>query len=312
MAKRITSADVIAINSSTDMIKIINQISEQIPELGFLVASPVKDISFKTLVMTALPSAGFRAVNAGLDHTEAVFEAKQVDCQYLDASWTIDNAALKGIRNTAFVPALQRAHLLAAMKKWQRQIYDGVVSDAAGFPGYASLFPYKDSEGVVDAGGTSAGTGSSIYLVKTGEADVSVPWGMDGSITQSDVIDCLLYDDAGKSYHGKAQEVAGYAGLQLTNRTSLLRVANVTEDVSHGCTDSLLSKATVLFRKRYGVMPDGIFMSYRSWQQLHDSRVATSDSGKEADLPEGYQKVEIFPTLGITDTETLLGATPQG
>jgi len=313
MAARLTSAQVIATHTADEMIGIINEIAGMIPELSLLVASPVPEISYKTLVCTGLPTAGFRAINVGRDRSEGVYVLRDVDCKYLDGSWDIDNAAVKGIKGNKFVPQLQRDHLLAAMKAWQRQIYDGVGADAGGFPGLASLFPYSDSDGVVDAGGSSAGTGSSIYLVKTGEQEVCVPWGHDGEITVGELkTDVQLYDGDSKPFMGQTQAIEGYAGLQLTNHKAVMRIGNLTAEDGHTATDSLISGAVIDFAARYGVMPDLIAMSYRSLKQLQDSKTAVNATGAEAPIPESVQKVRVVPTLGITNTETILTATPSG
>jgi hypothetical protein len=311
MAERITSADVIAINSSEEIVGIISEIAKSIPELDFFAASPVPKISYDTLVCTALPTAGFRAINSGRTRTSGVYVNRTVACKYLDASWDADNAALSGINWGDPVRQLQSDHLLAAFKAWQRQVYDGTLANADGFPGMASLFPYADSEGVVDATGSSAGTGSSIYLVRTGIQDVCVPWGKEGRIEEGEIFQTQLYDGEGKPYLGKAQKIEGWAGLQITNAKSIVRIANITADSGHDATDALVTRAIVLFAQRYGIMPDGCFMSYRSWGQIQSHRTATTPTGQEAPLPENVQKVQIHPTLGITDTETLLEAEPE-
>ncbi len=308
MAAKLSSADVVAINSAEEIVGIIVELSKKIPELGFFAASPVMKTSYKTLVRTALPTAGFRAINAGRTRDVGTLVARTVDCKFLDASWDADNAALTGVDWGDPVLEQQSAHLLAALKALQSQIWNGTGADAAGFPGVNSLFPNSDSEGVINAGGTTADTASSVYLVKTGEQDVCMAWGNDGTIKAGDIIDQQLYDGDGKPYMGKAQAIEGWAGLQITNHKSLVRIANLTEDAGKGLTDDLLYQAIETFGERYGVEPDGIFMSHRSRRQLRDSRTATNATGAPAPVPMEVENIPIMATTGITNTEALLAA----
>jgi hypothetical protein len=308
MAERLTSADVVAINSSEEMIGVILQVAKQVPELAYLAASPISKTKYSTLVRTALPTAGFRAINAGRDRNVGTVVSRTVECKYLDASWDADNAALSGIDWGDPIRDQQVAHMLAAMKSLQRQIYDGTGADAAGFPGYASLFPNSDSPGVIDAGGTTGSTGSSVYLVKTGEQDACLAWGNDGRVEAGEVYPTQLTDGDGKTYHGKAQSIEAWAGLQITNHNSLVRICNITEDADKTLDDDLIYKALMLFGERYGVMPDHIWMSYRSLKQLRSSRTATNATGQPAPIPRDVEGVPVIPTLGITNTETLLTA----
>lgn len=308
MATQLSTADVVAINSSESTVGMINQISKQIPELGFLAASPVEKTAYKTIVRTALPSAGFRAIGTGRVRDVGTIAARDVACKYLDASWSADAAAISGIDWGNPVQEQQQAHLLAAMKDLQAQIYYGTGADAAGFAGYASLFPNSNSDGVIDAGGTSASTGSSIYLVKTGVQDVCLAWGNGGKIEEGDVFDTVLLDGSSNPYNAKAQTVAGYVGLQITNYNSLVRIANVTADAGKGATDDLIYSGLTEFARRYGLMPDGIFMSYRSWGQLRTSRTAVNATGASAPLPTDVGGIPVYPTLGLGNTEAIITA----
>lgn len=238
-----------------------------------------------------------------------------VQCKFLDGSWDEDVASFAagnfvGGESADLEQELQRSHILAALKGWQKQIYNGTGADAGGFPGMNSLFTSKTGAGVVDAGGTSANTGSSIYLVKTGVQEVCTVWGNDGEIAAGDIFETLIQepqvDGSIKKYNAKAQNIAGWAGLQISNHQAIVRICNVTEDNGHTCNDALIYKALELFETQYGEMPDGILMSYRSRRQLRDSRTATNPSGTPAPLPTEVENVPVIATLGINKTEALL------
>jgi hypothetical protein len=309
MAANTTSADVIAINTSESIVGIIQEFSKKIPELDFFAASPVAKTYFKTMVRTGLPTAGFRAVGDGRTRDVGTLTQRIVQCYFLDASWAEDEAFFTGTDWSNLEGEMQSAHLLAAFKNWQLQIYNGTANDAAGFPGLASLFPNTDTVGVTDAGGTTPTTGSSVYYIKTGTQDCCVCWGNNGAIVAGDIFPCVIdrLDTTLKQLPGRAQTVAGWAGLQLVNHKSVRRLANLTEDVGHTLTDTLLDTARTAFAEAYGVMPDGCLMSYRSLAQLQQSRTAFSPTASPSPVPNvDSANIQIIPTLGIGKTETLL------
>jgi hypothetical protein len=309
--------DIIALNTSEGIVGIIYEFVEDIPELEFFAASPVKKTYYKVMVRTKLPTSGFRNLGEGRVRDKGTLEQRLVNCMILDAGWDEDMAAFSGAtfvggENANLVEELQRAHMLSALKNWQWQIYNGTTAGTKGFQGLATMFPTLGTPGLINAGGTTANTGSSIYAVKTGTQDVSVVWGMDGQIQPGEIYKTLKSklneSDEMEEYDAFAQDILGWSGLQLANNTSVVRVANITEDAGSTCNDAMLSKALFLFKKQHGSWPDGLLMGHRTWQQLHQSRVATSESGKEADIPEVWQRVKIIPTHGITDTEALVAA----
>lgn len=306
MAERMTSADVVAINSSEEIVGVIHEISKQLPEFGFFAASPVKKTSYKTLVRTELPTAGFRAINTGRDRNVGTIVARNVECKYLDASWDIDDQAVSGVDWGDPIREMQQAHMLAQLKATQSQIWYGTSLDAEGFPGLNALFPNLSVGGVIDAGGTTESTASSVYLIKTGEQDTCLAWGNDGRIEAGEIVDQQLYDSNGKPFMGKAQKVAGYVGLQITNTKAAVRIANITEEDDATCTDDLVYEGIELFAEQYGVEPDGIFMSHRSRRQLRDSKTATNPTGKAAPIPTEVGDIPLFATNGLLNIESLL------
>ena len=310
MAEKLTSADIIAFNTSEEILGVILEASKMIPEMDFFAASPVASTYYKTMVRTALPTAGFRGVGAGRVRDKGTLTQRIVQCSYLDASWDEDEASFTGVDWGNLEGELQGSHLLAALKSWQSAIYNGpAASPDTGFPGMCTLFPNTDSDGVIDAGGTTATTGSSIYLVKTGEQQTSLVWGQNGEIAAGDIFPTVIsYVDGGatKKYNARAQKIEGWAGLQIANSKSIVRIANVTEDAAATASDFLVHKGIQLFEERYGWRPDGILMSYRSRTQLQNSRTAINTTGQDAPTPVEVDGIPVIATLGIGKTETLL------
>jgi hypothetical protein len=306
MAVRKTSADVIAQNSCEEAVGLIAETEEEFPEIRVIPAGAVPNTMYKTLVRTVDPTAGFRAINEGRTRNVGTLVARTVQTFFLDASWDMDNAASRGIDWSDPDQDTKESHFRAAIRALCRQIYYGVSADAGGFAGLGSILANSDDDLVVNAGGTTADTASSVWLLRLGIKDVAFAWGNDGEISMGEVMPVQLYDGNSKPYWGHGQEIAGYCGLQITNHTSMVRIANITEDDGDGLTDLLLSAAMALFK--VGQAPNAIFMSRRSAKQLRDSRTATNDTGKEAPLPGDYDGVEIHRTDSIVNTEAVITA----
>jgi len=92
---RRTSADILAMNASEELIGLIKQAVALVPELAVFPASPISKTIYDTLVRTALPSVGFRVVNAGREHQKSTVTNRTVTCLNLDASWSLDGQAAR-------------------------------------------------------------------------------------------------------------------------------------------------------------------------------------------------------------------------
>lgn len=305
-----TSADVIAIQTSEEIVGIILEASQVIPELKILEAAPVQKTYYKTMTRTALPTAGFRSVGTGRVRDVGTLTQRIVQCRYLDGSWDEDEAYFTGGEWGDLELDLTRSSLLSSLKAWQQAIYNGSGGESEGdaFPGLSSLFPYIGIDGVVNAGGSTASTGSSIYLVKTGPADVSVCWGQNGEIAVGDVFPTLKVTnfETGAKVNARAQTVAGWAGIQLSNHKSVVRIANVTEQDGHTATDALIQHGIQTFAERYGVTPDAILMSYRSLRQLQAYRLGVNVTQPNVPTPKDVDGIPVVATLGIGNTEAIL------
>lgn len=307
---RMTSADVIALNSSEEVVGLINELLDEglYPEVKVIPATPITKITYKTLVLTALPSVGFRAANVGREHQKATLVARQVDCEFLDASWGIDERVARasewGVDAACGVQA--KAHLSAAMKALSDQVWYGVSADAGGFAGIASLHPNNDSSRTVDAAGTTQTTASSVFAIKRGVQAVCFAWGEDGKIAEGPREYTQIFDGDGKVMWGWAQAISGWAGLQITNQQATGRICNLTEDSGKGLTDLLLADLWSQFK--VGKKPDVLFMSRRSNRQLRDSRTATNPTGAPAPFPKDWEGIPIEITDSVVDVETLLVA----
>ena len=155
--------------------------------------------------------------------------------------------------------------LEAAMQTLASQFYYGVQLDTnKGFPGLISAYDTTDM--VVDAGGTTASTGSSVWAVRWNNQDVQWIWGNNGSLELSDVSEQRILDALSNPFTAYVQEIFAHPGLQVASKWSVGRIKKITADATKTLTDALI--ATLLAKFPVGKMPDVLYMSRRSLAQL--------------------------------------------
>ena len=303
----LTTTDVAHFNK-TDMDILVSDVLDDAPFLSVLAARTVLGNTFKYTKITGNAAAGFRDVNDGVENTKSTYTSITLDLKVLDASFGVDVAAAqsdeRGLEHLMAIEGL--AHLRQAMAEVEQQIFYGTGNDAKGFVGFAgqsNLNNIADAQ-VVNATGTTASTGSSVYLVRTGDADCQVLWGQQGviSIGERQIVERAgsVTGRFGAYYH----PIVGWCGLKIGSVHSVVRIANLTEDSGKGLTDALLSRAMQIFPASRG--PNYVVMNRRSLGQLQRSRTATNPTGAPAPFPQEAFGVPIVVTDQINSTETLL------
>lgn len=303
----LTSANVVTFNK-LDMDLMLSDVLDQAPLLAVLAARSVRSNTFVYTKKTANPSVGFRDINDGVENTKGTYTQVTNTLKFLDASFAVDEAAAlvdeRGVDHIMGIEAM--AHLSQAMAEIEEQIFYGTGNLAAGFSGLANqtnLDGLADAQ-VVGAGGTTANTGSSVWLVRTGEEDLQMLWGNQGVISVSER---MRVERAGSSqgrFWALAHAIHGWAGLKIGTTYSAVRIANLTADSGKGLTDSLISQALERFPAGRG--PQYIAMNRRSLGQLQRSRTATNPTGAPAPFPQDAFGIPIVVTDRISSTEALL------
>lgn len=258
---------------------------------------------------TGAPVVGFRAVNAGRDVDSSVDSVVSVDLKILDFSWWVDKALADAWRRGKdnLVAREGFRHLKSAFFEYEKQIIYGTGNAAAGFAGLAqnAAFDAAADALVVNAGGTTVSTGSSVWLY-TARPDAMAavmieenPMELGETIVQ-DMI------EAGTTKHFPVYYTPGtsWVGLQIGGAYDVVRIANLTEDSGKGLTDALIYTALGLFPG--GRVPTHIGMNRRSLKQLRASRTATNATGAPAPIPREVEGIPIVVTEAILSTETLL------
>lgn len=313
-----TLLDIATRNGTDAVVGLIDEASRQVPEVSGQVlfggktiqvpnvgaARTIRGTQYKTLVRTALPTAGFRKANAGVAASKSTHENRLVETFILNPRWECDKAVADASEDgaQAYIADEAIAMTQASLMTLGKQFYygRGTGGDSLGHPG---LLASVDSTLVVDAGGTTADTASSVWAVTFGPKGVQWVFGQNGSLAMGDVTEQLIPDADNNRYTAYVQELLAYPGLQVGNKFACARIKKLTADAGKGLTDALLGKLLALFP--VGYVPDAFFASRRSLEQLRASRTATNATGTEAPTPTDYQGVPIIPTDSILNTEAL-------
>jgi len=298
-----TLLDIAKANGSDGVVGLIDEATKAHPELTLAPARTIKGLNYKTLVRTANPTVGFRNANEGTAATKGTYENRLFETYILNPRWECDKAVADRYEDgpEAYIALEASAILEAAMQTLATQFYYGTGADAKGFPGLVAA--YDATNMVVDAGGTTAGTGSSVWALRFGPKHVTWVYGNNGSLELSDVAEQRILDGSGNPFTAYVQELLAYPGLQVASRYSIGRIKKLTADSGKGLTDDLV--AELLSKFPVGVRPDVLLMSRRSLRQLQDSRTATNATGAPAPFPTEAFGVPIAPTDAVTDTEAL-------
>lgn len=306
----------------TDLIKINDQNARDLGVTDLLNRAPFLKVLNATtasngtqhhyIKQTGAPTVGFRAVNTGKDNSTSAYTEVDITLKNLDASFMVDLAVANGYRGgpQALISRQANEALQQAFFTFEKQVFYGTGADANGFAGLAdnTSFDGLSDSMVVGAGGTTASTGSSCWLIRTtpNEMDMTAVIGQQGQITIGETVVATKADDstATKTYGVYYTPIQAYAGLQIGSAYSVARIANLTADSGKGLTDDLIFQAISLFPAY--AQPTHIVMNRRSLAQLQKSRTATNPTGAPAPFPQDVSGIPVVVTDAISSTEALL------
>ncbi len=313
---RITLLDVAKMNGSDAVIGLVEESISFAPEVNMFPVRSVEGTSYKTLVRTGLPSVDFIAASAGIAAGKSTFENKLFECAILGGRIEVWKSVLDSPENgpASDIKATEASGVMeAAIRKVGRQIFYGKTALGSSL-GFVGLVSFVDSTMIVDATGTTADTGSSIYFVKFGPKDVTLVMGRNASMELSPFRVESLTDANSNKGPGEVADLCSWVGLQCASINSVVRIKNVTADSGKGCTDALLASGLQKFPS--GIMPDAIFMSRRSRNQLQAARAALvalrgqakNDMGGSSayvPTPTDFEGIPIIGTDSILNTEPI-------
>lgn len=315
MAVQQTLIDIQKMNGADPITGMVDETMRLHPEMTLIAARTIKGTRFKTLVRTALgnTAGSFRPANAGSANVKHTYENRSFETMILTPRFESDVAVADSHEDgaAAFIAVNASGTLEGEWQAMCRQFYYGPNSGLANSSGPPGLIDMYDATNmVVDAAGTTATTGSSVWFVITNEKAVQWLWGNNqglkfGAVRVEAIVDP---NDSTKRYDAYVQTGTGYPGLKFADLRAAVRIKNITADAGKMLTDALMSKAVAKFPA--GLQPDVCLMTRRSIQQLQASRTATNPTGAQAPFPteiEGLNgtKIPIRVTESILDTEPL-------
>ena len=301
----LTMLDLAKFNGSDSVVGLIEENLNAAPEAAMFPARTISGTSYKTLIRTAIPQPEFRKPNEGTEPKRSRYDNKLVECYYLDGQLEMDVAISQADdMGEAHALALEadgiaRGSLLTiGTQVWYGT---GTGGDSDGFPGAVQIV---DSALTLDAGGTTANTGSSVYGVKLGEKFASLVFGK-GSVFSLGEWRKQTITRSSKEMTAWKNSLEGWVGIQWVNKYSVCRIKKLTDDSGKGLTDAL--GAEMLSKLPVGFVPDAWFMSRRSRFQLQKSRAtAQANIGVvNPPIPNEMCGIPIVVTDSLLNTEAL-------
>lgn len=286
----------------------VTNLLQDAPMINRITAVPASENTVhKYLKQSVAAGAGFRAIGAGITNVAGEETLVTDTLQLLDASWNRDKALGIGYRMglAAYAAKETTKSLKSAFATAEKQLIYGTGNDAAGFVGLANQagLSQKDDTMVVDAGGSSAGAGTSVWLIRSDVDNIAMIAGNNGKIEVGDIWEgVVLVSTALMSCVGC--NILGYLGLQIGSAYSAARICNITDQSGKTLSDSLISQALQKFPSARPA--NWLVMNRRALGQLQRSRTATSPTGAPAPFPDSAFGVPIIVTDSVKDTETIL------
>jgi len=297
-----TLLDIAKLNGNDKVVGLIEENLTYAPELAVFPSRTIRGTSYQTVLRSSYPSVGFRNANESTTAGKSEFSNKMVQCYIISSLIQADKAVAKAYEDgeEAWKALEADGVMKQTLIEIGSQIFYGVSADAKGFPGLQAIV---DSDLTLDAGGTTASTGSSVYGVKFGNQGVQLVFGSNQSLSLSDWRTETL-----SGVPSWVADLTGWVGLQAVNKNTILRLKDATADSGKGVTDARL--AELLSKAPIGMKPDYWFMSRRSAFQLQSSRSASTnptgaDALRFAPMPTESNGIPIIVTDSIVNTETL-------
>jgi len=306
----LTLLDIAKLNGNDKVTGLIEESIRVSPEAQVIPAKQIAGTNFYTMKRTALPTVGFTAANAGIAASKSTFVRSLHECYILRGAIECDAAV--GMAYEGGMNALEMIEAQGVMESALRyiggQVWEGTTNDATGFPGLKAFTPHGGSF-TYNALGNTASVNSSVYMVKFGAQGISMVFGNNSTLSLGDFRDQQLTDGSGYKYAGRVSELTAWVGLQIPTTNCCVRINNLTVLVP--LTDAILNAALALFPANY--VPDAIFMSRRSRNQLQSSRTVTITTGGNtrigsapqlvSGIPTDFQGIPIYVTDSIPNTD---------
>lgn len=304
--------DIAKLNGSDTIVGLIEETLTYAPEVQIMPARTIRGTSYKIASRVSYPGVGFRAANEGSTPTKSEFENQLIECYILSGAVQADLAVARAYEDgeQAWKDIESVGVMRQAMIELGSQVIYGTTADAKGFPGLQAIHTAFNSGLVVDAGGTTGGTASSVYGINTDTQGVQLVFGAGTTFELGE----WRIENVGTAsvYPAHVANLTAWVGMQVGSKYSVGRLKDATADSGAGVTDAKL--AELLSKYPVGYRPNYWLMNRRSAYQLQVSRSASSvqngvktSNGSEifAPLPTESNGIQIVITDSILNDEAL-------
>lgn len=311
MPNNTTLLDLAKLNGADPVVGLIEEVATASPEVVTIPARTIRGTSYKTVVRNSRPSVAFRSANEGTAATKSNFAERLVEAFILSARIEVDKAVARGYEDgPEALQAIEGAGVMrAALSTVGSQTIYGRNAGSKGFIGLQEFITTFGDELVVDAGGTTSGTGSSVYAIKAGNQGVQYVYGNGTSFELSPFREGDATDANGNRFAAYIADLTAWVGLQCVNKYAIGRIKKCTADSGKGVSDAKI--AELLSKFPVGERPTHLLMSRRSAFQLQTSRTMTASTKQEAftgilpGVPTESFGIPIIITDSIADNEAL-------
>jgi hypothetical protein len=254
----------------------------------FLHAQTVGGTQHSFTLETGGAGSAFRALNTGIVNAAGEEKTITETLQILDATFDRDVANAQGYKKgvDAYMSKESMKSVTSALVAAENQLINGTDSDSDGFYGLKDLVSMYDGMSI-SAGGAG---GSRVYMLITGEDDVSVLVGNEGNLTATGytTIKHTTNVSTGAGYPAYMAPIVGYMGMQVAGKYSVAVAVNVDHTSTYICDDDLLSSLYTLFPSDRAPRVNAILMDRSSLKDLQQSRTATNEFGLPAPFPMAW------------------------
>lgn len=265
-----------------------------------------KDKRVLTLAVNSLPTPSqFVSEGQGVNGSEGTLQLVEFDMNKLKGQLRQekDSAALwdaaHAASGTSWWDLQAMLKTKADVLNLEQQIINGTVNNPKGFPGLREMTPFKSGNtftmadstqmqlfqrSVLNVGGTTDNTASSIYSIIFGQMDCQLVWGnyFGGELFSfSNIVEQYLPPDINSPNDLLLYQIAdmtGYVGLSVAGfnpqtvgqpvptQYSVRRAANITGDTGHTASSDIIVKLAL--SHGIGMLPDLLVMSQRDGEAL--------------------------------------------
>ncbi len=306
----LTALDICKLNAADDMTLLIEKNKNVTPEFTLLPAFDIAGTGFETCIRTGYPSGAFTTLGGGVTPGGSTFDKVKIQCYpYKNPIQVRDDLAKTHRKGLDYALSLQAS---GAVKGGIELICKALYYGARSFGGGAMAFPglidlYDATNKFVDAGGTTAGTGSSAWFVKVGDMEdgnLSMVFGNNRGFSLREwILQQMVVGPTTEVADVHTNQISCAVGAQLADLDAVVRIGKLTEDAGKGMTDSLAYRALEKFPTN--MKPDFVLMTKRSVRQLRDSRTNDKGGDSQAPWPTDVAGIRIVETDSILNTEAL-------